>query len=87
MKKIVFARLLLATALAFALSVHAPVKNSPKNSPGAGRRTQVRRSGVHGRGVFALRALAAGDTVRFYGAIRQTNLQEIDAGIIRNLNF
>lgn len=48
------------------MSVHAPVKNSPKNSPGAGRRTQVRRSSVHGRGVFALRALAAGDTVLEY---------------------
>src|SRR3989344_1242913 len=34
-----------------------------------------------------LQRYTVGDTVRFYGAIRQTNLQEIDAGIIRNLNF
>ena len=34
-----------------------------------------------------LQRFTAGDTVRFYGAIRQANLQEIDAGIIRNLNF
>ena len=34
-----------------------------------------------------LQRYTAGDTVRFYGAIRQTNLQEIDASIIRNLAF
>ncbi len=31
-----------------------------------GRRIQVRRSGIHGKGVFALRALAEGETVIEY---------------------
>ena len=31
-----------------------------------GRRIQVRRSGVHGKGVFALQDIAAGDTVAEY---------------------
>ena len=30
------------------------------------RRTQVRRSGVHGRGVFAMRAVAAGESILEY---------------------
>ena len=34
-----------------------------------------------------LQRFTAGDAVRFYGAIRQTNLQEIDASLIRNLAF
>ena len=34
-----------------------------------------------------LQRFTLGDTVRFYGTIRQTNLQEIDAEILRNLNF
>ena len=34
-----------------------------------------------------LQRYTAGDTVRFYGAIRQINLQEIDADLIRNLAF
>lgn len=35
--------------------------------PGAsGRRLQVRRSGVHGKGVFALRPIAAGETLIEY---------------------
>jgi SET domain-containing protein len=33
---------------------------------GAGRRIQVRRSGVHGRGVYALQPLAKGETVIEY---------------------
>jgi SET domain-containing protein len=33
---------------------------------GGGRRIQVRRSGVHGKGVYALQALAKGDTVIEY---------------------
>lgn len=33
---------------------------------GNGRRVQVRRSGVHGKGVFALAPIAAGDTVFEY---------------------
>lgn len=34
--------------------------------PAGGRRIQVRRSGVHGKGVFALRPLAAGELVIEY---------------------
>jgi SET domain-containing protein len=34
--------------------------------PTSGRRTQVRESGVHGKGVFALRPLKAGDKVLEY---------------------
>ena len=34
-----------------------------------------------------LQRFTIGDMVRFYGSIRQTNLQEIDAGLIRNLAF
>ena len=34
-----------------------------------------------------LQRFTVGDTVRFYGSIRQTNLQEIDASLIRNLSF
>jgi SET domain-containing protein len=33
---------------------------------GGGRRIQVRRSGVHGKGVFALRPIAAGETIVEY---------------------
>ena len=38
---------------------------SPKQ-PASGRRIQVRRSGVHGKGVFALRDLEPGETVIEY---------------------
>jgi SET domain-containing protein len=42
----------------------------PATKPGAGsttgRRLQVRRSGIHGKGVFALRALQAGETLIEY---------------------
>ena len=34
-----------------------------------------------------LSRLVIGDTVRFYGAIRETNFEEIDAEIVRDLNF
>ena len=34
--------------------------------PAGGRRIQVRRSGVHGKGVFALRPLAAGERILEY---------------------
>ena len=42
--------------------------NGKKKSPasGGGRRIQVRRSGVHGKGVFALAPLAAGERVIEY---------------------
>ena len=39
-------------------------KASPTSS--AGRRIQVRRSGVHGKGVYALQPIAAGDTLIEY---------------------
>lgn len=39
---------------------------SPAAGPEAGRRVQVRRSTVHGRGVFATRALAEGEQIIEY---------------------
>lgn len=36
------------------------------DTPDRGRRTQVRESGVHGKGVYAIRPLRAGDTVLEY---------------------
>jgi SET domain-containing protein len=39
---------------------------SPAGGARAGRRLQVRRSGVHGKGVFALRPIAAGEKVIEY---------------------
>jgi uncharacterized protein len=41
----------------------SPAPSSPR--PG-GRRIQVRRSGVHGRGVFALKPIARGETIIEY---------------------
>jgi SET domain-containing protein len=38
----------------------------PKSAPKNSRRIQVRRSGIHGKGVFALQAIAAGDTLIEY---------------------
>jgi uncharacterized protein len=38
----------------------------PSAAHGAGRRIQVRRSGVHGKGVFALRPIAKGETIIEY---------------------
>jgi SET domain-containing protein len=38
----------------------------PKALPSSGRRVQVRRSGVHGKGVFALQDLAEGETLFEY---------------------
>lgn len=35
----------------------------------------------------SLTRFVAGDTVRFYGSIRQTDLSEIDADTVRDLNF
>ncbi len=42
---------------------HEPLAPAPK---GSGRRLQVRKSGVHGKGVFALQTLRAGETVIEY---------------------
>jgi len=39
------------------------------------------------KALTTLQRFTAGDTVRFYGAVRQANLQEIDTTLIRNLNF
>ncbi len=39
---------------------------SASQEPAAGRRIQVRRSGVHGRGVYALRPIARGETIIEY---------------------
>ena len=41
------------------------VKEADKES-GKGRRIQVRKSGVHGKGVFALRAIASGEAIIEY---------------------
>jgi SET domain-containing protein len=41
-------------------------RNTPKNGAARGRRIQVRRSGVHGKGVFALAPIARGETVIEY---------------------
>ncbi len=51
--------------------VQAPAANpsAPKHK---GRRVQVRRSGVHGKGVFALTALAVGETLIEYTGERIT---------------
>jgi uncharacterized protein len=38
----------------------------PAPAPGRGRRLQVRRSGVHGKGVYALQPIAEGETVIEY---------------------
>jgi SET domain-containing protein len=39
---------------------------SKKPTPGASRRIQTRRSGVHGKGVFAVQDIAKGDTIIEY---------------------
>jgi len=44
-----------------------PARSQPTpTAPSRGRRIQVRRSGIHGKGVFALRPIAAGETVVEY---------------------
>jgi hypothetical protein len=48
-----------------------PTPQGPDAIPG-GRRIQVRRSGVHGKGVFALRPIAAGEPVIEYTGERIT---------------
>ena len=49
-------------------TVSAPRATRPTAPPASrdGRRIQVRRSGVHGKGVFALRPLAKGETLIEY---------------------
>jgi len=51
------------------MMTQARAAKNPKTRPAAratGRRIQVRRSGVHGKGVFALTAIAPGDVVIEY---------------------
>lgn len=50
------------------------MKPTPQAPPdtASGRRIQVRRSGVHGKGVFALRSLAAGEPIIEYTGERIT---------------
>lgn len=51
-------------------AAHEPIGQAPTADPtdseASGRRIQVRRSGVHGKGVFALRKLDEGDDVIEY---------------------
>ena len=64
----------------------APQENS-FHRPTGRRRIQVRRSGIHGKGVFALQALAQGDTIIEYvgeriskaESSRRTEAQELKA--------
>ena len=45
----------------------APAPQAPKaKAAAAGRRIQVKRSGVHGKGVFAVQPIAAGETIIEY---------------------
>ncbi|WKB50913.1 SET domain-containing protein [Eleftheria terrae] len=44
----------------------APSTARQPATPAAGRRTQVRRSGVHGKGVYALTAFKKGETIIEY---------------------
>jgi hypothetical protein len=47
-------------------------RRRPKPAATHGRRIQVRRSGVHGKGVFALQPIAAGETIIEYVGERIT---------------
>jgi SET domain-containing protein len=42
------------------------VQAAASKSPTAGRRIQVRKSGIHGKGMFALQPIAAGETIIEY---------------------
>jgi uncharacterized protein len=44
----------------------SPAPSAARSSGSAGRRLQVRRSGVHGKGVFALQPLAPGEVLIEY---------------------
>ena len=50
----------------------AATKSNGKKPNGAGKRIQVRRSGVHGKGVYALQALAKGEQIIEYVGERIT---------------
>ncbi|MCA0242982.1 MAG: SET domain-containing protein-lysine N-methyltransferase [Proteobacteria bacterium] len=47
-------------------TAQAPRRNNPASNHRTGRRIQVRRSGVHGKGVYALQAIPAGETLIEY---------------------
>ena len=47
-------------------TVPQATKRAPARAPATGRRIQVRRSGVHGKGVYAVAPIAAGDTIIEY---------------------
>jgi SET domain-containing protein len=47
-------------------SAQAAPRKKPSAAPTGGRRIQVRRSGIHGKGVFALQPIAAGATIIEY---------------------
>ncbi|HEX5357524.1 MAG TPA: SET domain-containing protein-lysine N-methyltransferase [Aquabacterium sp.] len=44
----------------------ARTAHAPAEEPTSGRRTQVRESGIHGKGVYAIRPIKAGETVLEY---------------------
>ena len=61
-----------------------PMKSTAQSSaaktaapPANGRRVQVRRSGVHGKGVFALRPIRAGETIIEYVGERITSKEAL----------
>ncbi len=54
------------TAQARAVNGARPDKVKPPGGRGDARRIQVRRSGVHGKGVFALQPIAAGERIIEY---------------------
>ena len=48
----------------------ARTAHTPAEEPTSGRRTQVRESGIHGKGVYAIRPIKAGDTVRLANGMK-----------------
>ena len=44
----------------------SPTRPSPSTAASSKRRIQVRRSGVHGKGVFAVQDIAEGETIIEY---------------------
>ena len=49
-----------------AVSRKTPTASPRKAEPTTGRRIQVRKSGIHGKGVFALQPIKAGETIIEY---------------------
>jgi SET domain-containing protein len=46
--------------------MNSKAQATPRKSPAAGRRIQVRKSGVHGKGVFALQPIEPGEIIIEY---------------------